>query len=107
VRQGAPFAIAVALDADDAILICPRGEIDLSVASILQQQIDRFRTSGRTVVLDLSQLSFIDSSGLKVVVNAWQASRSEGRTLRLRRGNAHVMRVFELTGLIEYLPFDD
>jgi anti-sigma B factor antagonist len=105
--QGAPFAIAVAVDADDAIRLCPHGEVDLSVAPELQQQIDRFLTNGRTVLLDLSELSFIDSSGLKVVVNAWHASRSNGATLRLRRGNAQIMRVFELTGLLDRLTFED
>lgn len=56
------------------------------------------------VVLDLRQLGFIDSSGLRVV--ALSHRRRPGR-LAVVKGSGAVQRVFEMCGLVELLPFID
>lgn len=58
------------------------------------------------LVLDLSRLSFIDSSGLRLVVFLHARCEEEGSpALEIRPGPPAVQRVFELTGVIGRLPF--
>jgi anti-anti-sigma factor len=57
------------------------------------------------VVVDLSELSFIDSTGMRVIVDAWHESQRDGFDLRLTRGSDTVMRAFEMVGLVGDLPF--
>jgi anti-anti-sigma factor len=56
-------------------------------------------------VLDMGGLEFIDSSGIRVLIVAWQESQRDGFDLRLTRGSDAVMRAFELCGLLDELPF--
>jgi anti-anti-sigma factor len=60
---------------------------------------------GGTLVVDTSELSFIDSTGMRVLVDSWHASQRDGFTLRLTLGSDTVMRAFELAGLVDDLPF--
>jgi anti-sigma B factor antagonist len=60
----------------------------------------------RDLTLDLSGLDFLDSTGVRLVVEAADAARRRGGTLRLRPGREEVQRVFRVTGLEDVLPFD-
>ena len=56
-------------------------------------------------VLDLSGLSFIDSSGLHCIVRAHERAQKEGRRMVLVPGSSSVQRVLELTGMDRHLEF--
>jgi anti-anti-sigma factor len=56
-----------------------RGELDLTNAAALQEELTRTRQ--RTVVLDLSLLVFVDSAGIRAIDGANRRLRAEGRTL--------------------------
>ncbi len=58
-------------------------------------------------MLDLSGLTFMDSTGARLVLQANARSRADSCRLTLLRGPRAVQRVFELTGLTELLPFAD
>jgi anti-sigma B factor antagonist len=57
-------------------------------------------------VLDLADLEFVDSTGLRVIVRAVEAAHTGGWELTLRQGPPAVRRVFEIAGLLGALPFD-
>ncbi len=83
--------------------LAPEGEIDLSNADVLEQAIGRAEASAAsTVTIDLSLVDFIDLSGVRAILNAYD--RLEGR-LRLVEGPAPVQAVFRLTGREDGLPF--
>src|SRR4051794_28125305 len=84
----------------------PTGELDIATASRLERALLDGRRPGDDVVLDLSALEFIDSTGLRVIVHAVEAARRHGWTLTLRHGPPAVRRVFELAGVVGALPFD-
>jgi anti-anti-sigma factor len=87
-------------------VVAPYGELDLATAPDLQRAMDRAEaTDAREIVLDLSNLSFLDSTGLRLVIHADARSRSDGNRLRILRGTPSVHRVFDLCGLGERLPF--
>jgi anti-anti-sigma factor len=79
----------------DAIVVAPAGEIDLATVDELQAAIDAAATDADSVVLDLREVTFIDSAGLRLVL---QSSRAIG-AFGVVRGPREVQRVFDLVGL--------
>jgi len=90
-------------------VIVATGELDLSGAAILETELERVTEDPElgAVVLDLSQLEFMDSSGLRLIVLADMLSREAGRRFALVKGPETVHRVFEITRMSERLDFVD
>ncbi len=85
------------------------GDLDLGSAPRLErelQQIEGIQPGGR-VLIDLRGLSFMDSTGLSLIIKAQQAAERNGQRLALRRGPHQVQRLFELTGVLDVLAFED
>jgi anti-sigma B factor antagonist len=84
------------------------GELDLSTIDKVEQELARVEGEGpATVALDLSRLTFLDSSGLRVIVSADQRARRENRRFVVVRGPDTVQRVFSITRLDEQLELVD
>ena len=80
----------------------------MATAPALQGELAALRDAGfDRIILDLSALEFIDSTGLRLVLTLDAEARRDGFTLSLVRGSAAVQRVFELTGTAGALPFVD
>lgn len=85
-----------------------RGELDLSTTDKVQQELERVEAATPdVVVLDLSGLTFLDSTGLRLIVAADQRARAGNRRLVLVKGPAAVHRVFSITKLDERLEMVD
>jgi anti-anti-sigma factor len=81
-----------------------RGELDLSTVGKVQDELSRIEASSPPVlVLDLSKLTFLDSTGLRCLVTADERARGDGRRVVLVRGPEPVQRVFSITRLEERL----
>ena len=84
------------------------GELDLATAVDVERELERVEaTDAASIVLDLSGLTFMDSTGVRLVVNAHTRSAAGGRRLALLRGQTAVQRVMELSGVNGLLPFAD
>jgi len=83
------------------------GELDIATAPRLERALLDGRSAGDRVVLDLVDLDFMDSTGLRVIVRAAEAARRGGWELTLRRARPTVQRVFEIAGVVDALPFTD
>jgi anti-anti-sigma factor len=93
---------------DGAIVLALHGELDLGSAPALEGALSEFERSGSPrLVIDLENLQFMDSTGLALMVRAQQAARESGYRLVCRRGPKQVQRLFELTGVIDRLEFED
>ena len=80
------------------------GELDLASADGLSARLAELRDDGEPVLLDLDQLEFIDSSGLRVLLQAVQDSESSGWGFHVTRGSAAVARLLHGAGLEGRLP---
>lgn len=93
--------------AEGGVVVRPRGELDLAstpdLRAILQEQYNK----KASVLLDLSELTFMDSSGLRLIWDTAADAKQHGLELALASGPPEVMRVFELTGLKKRLNFTD
>jgi len=84
------------------------GELDLSTVAKVQEELRRVEASSpATVVVDLSKLTFLDSTGLRCIVTADERAREEGRRMVIVRGPDAVQRVFAITRLEERLEMVD
>jgi anti-sigma B factor antagonist len=84
------------------------GELDIASVGQLQDAVERLSSQATTsITLDLRGLTFIDSSGLAGIVLASKLCDSNGCEFGLIRGDSSTQRLFELTGLIDVLPFRD
>ncbi len=99
------LSVDVLLD-DGLVILRLRGELDLSNVDVLAARLAAARDLGRRVLIDLSVLDFIDSSGLQFLMGAYEKSRLNGVHLSIRPGSRDVMRTFEIAGLDETLPFE-
>ena len=89
----------------DAQIIELIGELDLDGAPRLEEELRAAEAGDATsIVVDLGQLEFIDSTGLRLLVMA--TDRAAGR-FSLLRGPKQVHRVFEITDMVDRLPFAD
>lgn len=83
----------------DGVTISVHGEVDVYTAPRLRERLLQFETSGTFVVLDIANMSFIDSTGLGVIAAATKRIRSEGGDLVLRQPTNDTRKVLKLTGL--------
>ncbi len=88
----------------DALRIVPAGELDLVTAPSLAQALREAEGGDGAIVLDLGELSFMDSSGLAVVLAAVRRSDANGRRLTVRAGDGRARRLLELAGAMGHVP---
>lgn len=99
------FDVAVERRAE-ALVAVPAGELDLATAPQLIAAL-RSHDDYELLVIDLRSLSFMDSSGLRLLVSESDRAQRAGYELRLVRGGAEISRLLRLTRLDEKLPFVD
>ena len=95
------FQVEVSSEGPKAVLAL-KGELDVSSSAALEDELQRVN-SATVVVLDLTQLEFIDSTGLGVLVKTHQRMRDDGDQLAVIEGTGQVKRLLELTGLDQQL----
>lgn len=106
----APFE-ATAAQLDDGVrVVAVRGELDLSTATDLEGPLEDAVSSGdASVLIDLSECEFIDSTGIALIVRTWQRldvsadGDGSGRVV-ISSANEQVRRVLEITGIELSIP---
>lgn len=89
-------------------MLAVSGELDLAAASSLEEELDQALGSGsEVIVIDLTDLDFIDSTGLSVLVRAHQRAQETGLQLGVVNPGAQVERLLSLTGLTQRLTLDE
>jgi anti-sigma B factor antagonist len=84
------------------------GELDVATAGAVEDELSRVEaTDASTIVIDLAGLTFMDSTGIRLLVNAAARTRKGNPRLALLRGGDAIQRVLQLTGLEDELPFTD
>lgn len=103
-----PYLTIEVTSTPDAHTIVLTGEVDLLGTPQIEAALkNAYAANAELIVIDLRNLTFIDSSGLHALATAHELSRARGQELRILPGPANVQRLFELTGMSEVLPFCD
>lgn len=92
-----PFHIST-VARDGGQIVTPEGELDLTTAPQLEEHLLRVLSEG-DVVLDLSRIAFIDSTGIALLVSISGTAREHAWRLELRDPSPQVDRLIKLTGV--------
>jgi anti-sigma B factor antagonist len=90
-----------------AVVVVPEGEIDLATVEELEGELEAAAAESAHLVLDLRAVDFIDSAGIRLVLETHRALQAAGGELAVVRGPGAVQRVFELVGLGDRVPLLD
>jgi anti-anti-sigma factor len=94
----------------NAVRLLLSGELDLSSALVFDEEMRKLEAEtppDHAIVLDLSGLKFLDSTGLRLILSAHLRQRKVGRRLRIVLGGEAVRRIFHLTGVFQRLDIVD
>ncbi len=93
---------------DRRMHIAPCGELDIATSPQLEQAVSEATTEAvPELVLDLRELTFMDSTGLRTLAQANTRAQQAGTTLSIWRGPRQIERVLEISGLGALLPLAD
>jgi anti-sigma B factor antagonist len=92
---------------DAAQLLVVRGEVDLATVEAVRAQLTPALEHADKVVLDLREVTFMDTQGLAVVIEAQQSAAESGTRFVIVRAPEHVHRLFEMIGLADRLTVVD
>jgi anti-anti-sigma factor len=105
--HGRQFQILVERD-EGGVALHLTGEMDISCEDAFAATVGTCIADGANEVrVDLSRLTFIDSSGLRMLIELWHKSRKNGLDLSMVQGTGQVRRTMEIAGLDRLLPILD
>jgi anti-sigma B factor antagonist len=96
-----PFSVESETPREGVQVLAVKGELDLNTAPQVDQELHPILAGGDSLVVDLSDCEFIDSTGVALLVTAWQSlgDGSGPRQFIVCCPNRQVQRLFEITGL--------
>ncbi|MDP9294307.1 MAG: STAS domain-containing protein [Actinomycetota bacterium] len=86
------------------VKITVSGELELASAPVLAAELRRHTRSGQPVELDLRSVSFMDSSGIQLLIDAHRGAEDTPGSLRIAQASAAVRRLLGLVGMERFLP---
>ncbi|MBV8990428.1 MAG: STAS domain-containing protein [Solirubrobacterales bacterium] len=103
-----PFRVEVRSD-ERATVLAVSGELDLASSPSLESELELVFAADNSdlVILDLSELEFMDSTGLSVLVRAHQRAQESGHGFAVIKGGPQVQRLLSLTGVSDRMQFAD
>jgi anti-sigma B factor antagonist len=99
------FRLATRPDGDRAVVVA-HGELDVATVANLEHAVRELRASGiSSIVLDLRELGFMDSTGVRLLLQLDAEARADGFSLAIADSEGPVRRVLTLTGVAERLRY--
>jgi anti-anti-sigma factor len=105
-QAGDLFEMAERQDGD-ATVVALSGELDFANVGQVQARLAELRDEREPTLLDLDGLTFMDSTGIRLVLTACEDAQRAGWRFRLTRGSDRVQRVLEAAQVIDRLPYAD
>lgn len=102
-----PYLTIDVTSTSEARTVVLSGEADLLGAPSIESALTDAANDAERITLDLRNLTFIDSSGLRALMRGHEQCVARGVQLHVIRGPENVQRLFELSGMHEILPFRD
>jgi anti-anti-sigma factor len=89
------------------VVLSLRGRLDTANAPLLERKIKQWGKDITELVLDFSELFYISSMGLRVLLQAKKELKQEGRKLTIKNMNSSIKEVFEMTGFLSLMVHDE
>jgi anti-anti-sigma factor len=108
VRSGEPAFTWIAEESDSTLFVRFKGELDLAVVDECAAGLDEpLMGPEASVVLDLGQLTFADSTGLRFLIDTKRRAESRGKRLLLSEVSEPMLKLFDVTGLTSWFEYAD
>ena len=92
---------------EDKYLVTLAGEMDTAAAAAAEEVLQPlYNTNGKDVVIDCTDLEYIASSGLRILISILKGAKTGGSRVVLKNVNEDIQSVFELTGFINIFEFE-
>lgn len=104
--SGRDYYRVTLIELDDETVIEVAGEIDIVAQDRLRALTLEARARGHRLVIDLSETTFMDSTGLRVLLEAWRSQAEAGSEMVLRAPSPAVRTLLEITGVRDVLPIE-
>jgi stage II sporulation protein AA (anti-sigma F factor antagonist) len=90
----------------DVLYILLKGELDEHYASYTRDTLDKLfsKANFKQVIIDLNELSFMDSTGIGVFIGRYKKLKSKNIPIFICNPSSHAERIFDMTGLYEIMP---
>jgi anti-sigma B factor antagonist len=93
-------------ETDDGTVVYVRGEIDLTTHDTLVRMLDQAAARGQNVIVDLSRTTFMDSSGVRALMELWHSQTAAGLDLVVRNPSDPLLRTLHYAGLDRVFRID-
>jgi anti-anti-sigma factor len=92
---------------EDKYLVTLEGELDTVAAAEVEKTLQPlYSSNGLDVIIDCTQLEYIASSGLRILISILKAAKATGSKVALKNVNDDILSVFKLTGFINIFEFE-
>ena len=94
-------------ETDKQIIASLCGELDTAAAIEMESALQPlYEGKGRDIIIDCSELEYIASSGLRILLSVLKKAKADGSKVILKNVNAVIREVFELTGFVKIFEFE-
>ena len=92
---------------EDKFLVTLEGELDTAAAAEVEETLQPlFNSNGKDVVIDCTELEYIASSGLRILISVLKGAKAGGSKVIIKNLNDDIKEVFKLTGFINLFEFE-
>lgn len=92
---------------DGKIMVSLSGELDTAAAVEVEEKLKvLYENEGKDVVIDCTELEYIASSGLRILLGIMKRAKATGSNVTLKNVNDDIKNVFKLTGFINLFEFE-
>jgi len=90
---------------NDAVTLIVSGRLDTQTAPELENELDSILAGLKELVFDFTNLEYVSSAGLRVILKAQKAMNAQG-SMKLTGVNDSIMEVFDITGFLDILTIE-
>ena len=90
---------------NDAVTLIVSGRLDTQTAPELENELDSILSSLKELIFDMTNLEYVSSAGLRVILKAQKAMNAQG-SMKLTGVNDSIMEVFDITGFLDILTIE-
>ena len=90
---------------NDSVTLIVSGRLDTQTAPELENELDNILTGIKELIFDMTNLEYVSSAGLRVILKAQKAMNAQG-SMKLTGVNDSIMEVFDITGFLDILTIE-
>jgi anti-anti-sigma factor len=91
----------------ETVVLTLLGELDIGTVEEVQQRLEDLRDARQSVLLELDELAFMDSTGIRLLLSAREDAERVSWSFHITRGSEAVQRVLTAAQVIDHLPYVD